>query len=288
MATPMVSVICLCYNQSPFVEEAILSVLGQTYDNIQLIVVDDKSTDDSVRVIEACRNKYPQVAFFPLPKNVGNCKAFNYALGHAEGEFIIDLAADDVLLPDRIRKGVDTLVKAGPKYGVHFTDAEWITESGTLLYRHSDRFPHESVPQGDVYRELIRRFFICSPTMMYRAATIRSLGGYDESLAYEDFDFWIRSSRDFYYAYTPEVLVRKRVVKNSMSHKQFSFRSTQLYSTYIVCEKIMALNRNKAEQEALAKRIRYEISVCIRLLSFPLVMKYLRLYLKNSGLHYAG
>lgn len=283
----MVSVICLCYNQSRFVEEAINSVLGQSYSNIQLIVVDDHSIDDSVSVIEACLNKYPQITFFPLPKNVGYCKAFNYALRHAEGEYIIDLAADDVLLPERIHKGVNSLIKAGPRYGVNFTDAEWITEGGSLLYRHSDRFPHEGVPQGDVYRELIQRFFICSPTMMYRTATIRSLDGYDESLAYEDFDFWIRSSRDFYYCYTPEVLVKKRIVKHSMSHKQFSFGSPQLYSTYRVCQKIMTLNRNKAEQEALAKRIRYEIGVCMRLFSLPLMMKYLSLYLGNSRFRYA-
>ena len=286
MATPLVSVICLCYNQAQFVEEAIASVMQQNYSNIQLIVVDDASTDNSVSVIEACRKKYPDITFFPLVKNVGNCKAFNEALSYAEGDYIIDLAADDVLLPDRVTKGVEALVNAGPAYGVNFTDAEWMAEDGSFLYRHSDRFPHATVPQGDIYRELIQRFFICSPTMMYRAETVRSLGGYDESLTYEDFDFWIRSSRRYYYDYTPEVLVKKRVVRRSMSDKQFSFGSRQLYTTYRVCEKIMALNQNSEEQKALARRIRYEITVCIRLFAFRLMTRYLRLYIRNTDLRY--
>lgn len=278
---PPVSVICLCYNQSRFVKEAIISVMDQTYANVQLIVVDDASTDNSVSMIEECRKQYPQMLFFPLTENVGNCKAFNFGLRHAVGEYIIDLAADDVLLPDRVSKGIEALSEAGANYGVHFTDADWIDRDGAFLYRHSHRFPHDSIPQGDVYKDMIERFFICSPTMMYRGETIRSLGGYDESLAYEDFDFWIRSSRRYLYCYTPEVLVKKRVVKDSMSQKQFSFRSRQLRSTYRVCEKIVELNRKKDEQRALGKRIRYEISVCIRLLAFRLALKYFVLYLKN-------
>lgn len=281
MSIPTVSVICLCYNQSRFVREAISSVMHQTYSNIQLIVVDDASVDASVRVIEECRKQYPQILFFSLKRNVGNCKAFNFGLAHAIGEYIIDLAADDVLLPDRVRKGVDALSLTGPDYGVHFSDADWIDAHGKWLYRHSDRFPHRSIPQGDVYKDLIERFFICSPTMMYRGETIRGLGGYDESLAYEDFDFWIRSSRRYRYSYTPEVLVKKRVVKGSMSHRQFSFRNPQLHSTYRVCEKILSLNRTADEQRALARRIRYEISVCLRLLAFGLAVKYVRLYVRN-------
>jgi glycosyltransferase involved in cell wall biosynthesis len=283
---PLVSVICLCYNQADYVREAIASVLDQTYDNIQMVVVDDASTDASVSVIEQFLKPFPHVTFLPLSQNIGNCKAFNHALVHARGEFIIDLAADDVLLPERVSKGVATFLTYDQSYGVNFTDAYWIDVGGHTLFRHSQRFPHESIPQGNIYRELVKRFFICSPTMMYRASVIRSLGGYDESLAYEDFDFWIRSSRNFNYCYTPEVLVKKRVIPRSMSHKQFSFFSGQQESTYRVCEKIMSLNRTTDEQAALAGRIRYEVRTCLRLLAFPLAIKYVRLYIRNKALRY--
>lgn len=286
MSLPAVTVICLCYNQARFVKEAILSVLNQTYPHIQLILVDDASTDNSVAVIQEILAEYPVIQFLPLSVNSGNCKAFNEALLLATGEYIIDLAADDLLLPDRVQKGVAALTEARNSFGVNFTDADWIDEGGALLYRHSDRFPHHTIPQGSIYRNLIQRFFICSPTMMFKREVIDSLGGYDEDLAYEDFDFWIRSSRNFNYCYTPEVLVKKRKVRNSMSQKQFRLFSPQLRSTFKVCEKILALNRSAEEQKALANRILYEIRVCLRLLHFSLAIRYARLYVRNKGTGY--
>ena len=268
--------------------EAIDSVLKQTYPRVQLIVVDDASTDHSVDVIRECVEENPDIIFLPLPANLGNCRAFNIGLSHAAGDFIIDLAADDVLLPERIAQGVNDLDGAGSDFGVNFTDALWINESGEPLRKHSDRFPHESVPTGDIYRHLIARFFICSPTMMFRREVIQSLNGYDESLAYEDFDFLIRSSRNYKYNYNPKVSVEKRVVNDSMSKKQFSYFSPQLESTFLICEKILVLNRSSEEQRALSKRILYEMRVCLKLLHFPLLWRYVNLYLRNLRVGFPG
>lgn len=286
MAIPLVTVICLCYNQERFVKESILSVLNQTYPVIQLIVVDDASTDNSVKVIKESLVEHPQVQILPLRENSGNCKAFNQALSLAKGEFIIDLAADDVLLHERVQKGVMALNEAGESFGINFTDANWINEDGSHGYRHSERFPHHTIPEGNIYQDLIARFFICSSSMMFKRKVIDSLGGYNPDLAYEDFDFWIRSSRNFNYCYSPEVLVKKRMVKNSMSQKQFRIFSPQLKSTFKVCEKIMALNKSAGEQEMLAKRILYEMSVCVRSLSFSVAFDYARLYFKNRARNY--
>jgi hypothetical protein len=174
----------------------------------------------------------------------------------------------------------------GPPYGVNFTDAYWIGTGGEILSKHSDRFPHRTIPQGDVYRHLIERFFICSPTVMFTRVVIEALGGYDENLAYEDFDFWIRSSRRFHYCYTPEVLMKKRIVKKSMSAKQFRWFSPQQYTTYTVCKKIMALNATVEEQAALGRRILYEVYVSLRLLMLPLACRYLVLWVKNRARQY--
>jgi GT2 family glycosyltransferase len=213
---------------------------------------------------------------------VGNCKAFNKGLFLAKGEYIIDLAADDVLLPDRIAKGVRALKQAGPSYGVNFSDAEWIDESGAHLYKHSERFPHTTIPQGNIYKDLIERFFICSPTVMFTREVIDYLGGYDETLSYEDFDFWIRSARRFLYCYVPEVLVKKRVVKKSLSEKQFRFFSPHSYTTLKVCEKIFLLNESVEEQSALQKRIRYELLLNLRLLNFSVAFQFLKLGLRDK------
>ncbi len=285
MTAPLVTVICICYNQARFVAQALRSVAEQTYSNIQLLIVDDASTDNSVEVITTFLRDFPDAQFFPLPQNVGNCKAFNHALRYAKGDYVIDLAADDMLLAERIAAGVEALTREDGRYAVNFSDAVIVDAEGKELYRHSQRFPHEAIPQGDVYRALIARYFILSPTIIAKTAMVKEIGGYDESLAYEDFDFMIRSSRRYWYCYTPECLVAKRIVGGSLSEEQFKFFSAQLRSTFRVCEKILTLNRTFAEQKALSQRIRYEIGVALRL--YPsLAIRYAFLWLRNKRMKY--
>ena len=180
MQTPLVSVICLCYNQARFVREAVESVLVQSYAPVQVIVVDDASTDQSVELIAALKKEYPQLEVLLLDKNVGNCAAFNKALTLAKGEFIIDLAADDILLPNRIAIGVDRLTSLGDAYGVHYSDAMFITEEGQEIGKHSDQLKISSMPSGNIYTTVIEKYFICSPTMLIRKRVFEKLAGYDE------------------------------------------------------------------------------------------------------------
>lgn len=282
----LVTVICLCHNHQAYVREALTSVLNQTHYGVQLIVVDDSSTDGSKEVIQDFVNQHPDIEYLNLSENVGSCKAFNLALRKAKGDFIIDLAADDVLLPDRIQEGLTCFEKAGNTYGLQFSDARMIGPAGNTLSLHSDRFPHESIPQGVIYKDLIERYFICSPTMMLRKELIDDLRGYDEQLSYEDFDLWIRSARKWKYCYSPKVLVAKRVLPASLSAKQFKIGSPHQYSTYLICKKILHLNRTKAEQQALHKRLRYEIRLNLRLFNWRLAVKYLLLIFKNYKMHY--
>ncbi len=280
MNTPLVSVILLCYNHERFVEEAIRSVIHQTHPNIQLVIVDDQSTDHSTARITNLLECYPQAEFMALSENLGNCRAFNKGLEKARGEFVIDLAADDVLMPDRIEKGVRALLKAGDRFGVNFADAELIDAEGKVLGHHSDRFPHASIPQGDIYCDILSRYFINSPTMMMRKTVFEKLGGYDETLAYEDFDWWVRSSRHFHYCYTPEALIRRRILESSLGSRQYRMGSLQLRSTLRVCAKALELNKTSAEHAALKKRIQYEMRQALQLGCMTLAWDYWKLWRK--------
>jgi glycosyltransferase involved in cell wall biosynthesis len=275
---PLVSVVCVCYNHERFVAEAIDSVLTQNYDKVELIVVDDRSQDASVSRIRTALQHVPRAKFIMSDANRGNCTTFNEGFRNTKGDFIIDLSADDVLLPDRIARGVDSFKTHDSKTGVNFTDAQLIDEEGRALGFHSDRFPHDTIPEGDIYRDVLSRYFINSPTMMIRRDVLEHLGGYDETLAYEDFDFWIRSSREFHYSYTPEPLIKRRIVKDSLGSRQFRRGSPQLQSTFKVCEKAASLNRTPAEKIALITRIRYEIRQALRSGELQLAWKYLSLY----------
>lgn len=260
----LVSVICVCYNHERFVRDAIQSVLDQSYKNIELIVVDDGSTDNSVSVIKSMN-----VTLIDLKTNRGYCAAFNEAWKVCKGDLIIDLAGDDELPVDRVSIGVEEFLNHDESYGVQFGDV--LYSNGDI---HSNRFPNP--PQGDIYLNLIRRYFIAAASMMSRRSVLTMLNGYDETLAYEDFDFWIRSSRHFKYFYTPKILVHKRIVKGSMSDQQFKRGNPQQLSTYKVCEKILALNQSKEENEALKERIAYEIRQATRRLDLNLALKYLK------------
>src|SRR5882757_911922 len=139
MEFPLVSVVCLCYNHEAFVREAIASVLSQTYANIQVIVVDDCSTDGSVAALQEATSRHPQpVQHLFLKQNVGNCSAFNAGLKLVAGDFVIDFSTDDVMEPDRIEKQVSFFMKQSERVGVVFTDAVYIDENGTSVKNHYD------------------------------------------------------------------------------------------------------------------------------------------------------
>lgn len=277
MSEPLVSVICVCYNQAAFVKEALDSVVSQTYKNIELIVIDDGSTDGSGKIIKQWVVSHPQTMMLLNGKNIGYCKTFNKALQLAKGEFIIDLAGDDLLLPDCVASGLALFESKSAKCGIIFSDAEYINESGSLLYAHSERYPHQTIPQGDIYKDLIQRYFICSPTMMIKVEVLKSLNGYDESLAFEDFDLWIRASRNWHFYYSPEVRVRKRVINSSLSKQQFRKGDLQRWSTLEVCKKIKTLNRTQSENVALRKRLFYEFGLSIRMGDFKLAFEFAKI-----------
>jgi len=257
--------------------EAIQSVIDQTYPAVELIVVDDASTDGSAEVIQDFLKNEQQIKFVQFEQNVGNCAAFNKGFELSSGAYVIDLAADDILFPNRIDEGVRALENADDQFGIQFSDAELIDDRGNVTGFHSDNCPHDTIPQGDIYRDLIERYFILSPTMLIKREVLELLDGYDEQLAYEDFDFWIRSSRRFKYLYIPRPLVRRRVLDDSMNSKQFVRGSSQLRSTLRVCRKINELNETQDEKRALISRIRYEIKVCLKLFDFSLAADYFKL-----------
>ena len=262
MNRPKVSVVCLSFNHRRFVQEAIESVLAQSYPHVELILVDDASTDGSQALVASLATRYPHIRLVQLAQNEGNCRAFNRGLALATGDLIIDFAADDVMLPDRIEKQVQFFVGQSDRIGVVFTDATYISDIGAVIRHHYDHLFKKKlidhVPQGDVFRAVLTRYFICGPTMMVRREVFQQLKGYDETLSYEDFDFWVRASREFEFAFLNERLTLVRKTARSMSAGWYRPGDPQLASTARVCEKAMALCRDELDRQALRQRLLYE------------------------------
>lgn len=263
MNNPLVTAVCVCYNHERFVEEAIRSVINQTYDNLQIIILDDGSSDNSVEKIKSIAAANRSIECLLLDKNIGYCKAFNKTLPLIKGEFFIDFATDDVMMPDRVEKQVRKFQSLDGSFGVVFTDAIYVDETGFELRHHYDYMLGKGlvkqIPQGYIYKDLLARYFIAAPTMMTRTQVIQDLKGYDENLSYEDFDFWIRSSIRYQYGFLNEKLTKIRVSKGSMSTALYKEGDKQLHSTYLVCKKAQVLNRDEGEKMALVQRVRYEL-----------------------------
>jgi len=270
---PLVTVICLCYNHEKFIDEAVNSILAQDYDNMEIIIADDCSQDNSQAVIKRIAAQHPFIRTILNNKNVGNCKAFNNALAQANGKYVIDFAADDVLVKNRISKQVEAFEQMGEEYGVVYTNVLDIDEYGKPIGLHQKE--NVELPSGDIYINILEKYFISPPSMMIRKAIFDELGGYDESLAYEDFDFWVRSSRKYKYYYLKEVLCHKRILRNS--HSAQFHRKGKAYvvdTTIKVCRKALWLNQSEGENMALVKRIRYEMMHAFRMEYFEQVKNF--------------
>ena len=265
---PSVSVIALCHNHAPFLREALDSILAQTYPHLEVWLVDDASTDGSPAILREYAAQNPTWHLLLLPENVGNCCAFNTAFFQSQGEFVIDFATDDVLLPTRVAQQVAQFQAAPPEVGTVYSNCELIDEAGRSLgLHHRAAGPGQLQPapaSGWVFAEVLRRYFISTPTMMTRRACLQSLGGYDETLAYEDFDFWVRASRDWQFLYLNEVTTRKRKHPRSMSAQAYQRHDPYLASTIRICEKARTLARTPAERAALAVRLRWELRQAVR------------------------
>ncbi|MBO9699199.1 MAG: glycosyltransferase [Sporocytophaga sp.] len=272
---PLVSVICLSYNHERYIKEALESLFRQTYENIEVIIVDDASEDKSSEEIERMISGR-EVKYIRNEINLGNCRSFNKAFAQSKGCYIIDFALDDVLSPGRIQNQVNLFEHLGESFGVVHSDATIIDEEGSFLCKWSDK--HVKIDNGLVFESILKKSFICPPTMMIRRDVLEYLGGYDESLAYEDFDFWVRSSLKFKYFYSPDNLTVKRVVKKSLSTKGDQKGNNKIQaSTARVCEKANWLIKNDAEKKALKKRILLEMRHALLVQAYDAVKVYYKI-----------
>lgn len=282
---PLVSVICLSYNHEAYIVEALNSVINQTYPNIELLIADDYSSDHSVGVIQDWLQHHPNVYFSANEKNLGNTKTFNQLAKKAKGEFIIDLAADDVLLPDCIEKQVTTFQNS--KYenlGIVYGNLIEIDENGNFIRNY---YTEEDHPQsGNIYKMVIGRTTkICSVSSMVKKSVFEKLGYYDENLAYEDLDLWVRASRLYEFEYIDAFLVKKRELSTSLSAfftQRNNKKTKRLHqSSLAILKKAYDLNQNKDEYKALLGRIRFEFYKFFKSKNFRLLTKLIALELKT-------
>lgn len=197
---PLVSVVIPAYNCAPYIAEAVQSVLKQDYPAIEVIVVDDGSTDGTDKVLQAMSSEIRVIR----QANAGPAKARNRGVAAARGEFVAFLDGDDVWLPGKLRAQMDYLL-AHPEVDICFTRFSFwhINPDKTFppLSQYADYRPGCGIDKecsGLLYNDLLLDSVICIITVVMRRSAFEYLNGFDETLRVgEDYHFWLRSSRKF-------------------------------------------------------------------------------------------
>ena len=183
-----VSVIIPCYNRQDFIKETIDSVINQTYVNIEIIAVDDGSSDGTRSIIDTYRNQIT-ILEHPGRINKGQSAAINLGLKHCTGEYVAILDSDDVFCPEKIEKQV-RILDSMPEIGIVYGNGFYINERSEKLY---EIFPDSHKETNDPVRMLLECYFNIPSNSLVRKSVYDRTGGYDESMrSSQDHDMGIR------------------------------------------------------------------------------------------------
>lgn len=223
MSDPFVSVIIPVYNKREFIEETINSVLGQIHENIEIIVVDDGSTDESPQVINTFSD--PRLRVF-AQSNAGVERARNFGFSQSSGSFIVFLDADDLMRSDRLVKQLERF-KLDEDLVLVGTWANVIDRSGKVIGSICPSSSNTAIQLGHLFRNQ----FVSSSVMVRRSAISASLV-FDETRGNrfaEDFDLWNRVSKRGLVFNIPERLTsyRRLTVSRSQSSGESILKSAR-------------------------------------------------------------
>ena len=208
---PLVSVIIPAYNSEKYIKEAIESVLYQTYDHLEIIIVNDGSWDNTEKIVKEFKDS--RIKYF-WQKNKGIASAKNAGIKNAKGEFITFLDTDDFYLPRKIEEEV-IFLKHHPEFDLVYCNMKHFSDGKPgILMQHKGPFY-----SGKVFEKLLHRFFGQQDTILIPKEIFKTVGFFDEALRYsEDWDMHLRIAyKGFKFGFLNKDLVRIRVGKNSLS-----------------------------------------------------------------------
>jgi glycosyltransferase involved in cell wall biosynthesis len=223
MKYPVVSVGIGSYNNSDYLEVLLDSVRAQTYPAIELIVVDDCSTDDSVKVVQRWmeRTGYP-IRFIQHEQNQGVVRTFSDCTCLATGQYVSLVGSDDVMAPELIARTVAEFDRQGQDCGAVYADCRLIDSTGHEIapsfLRYFNPKYADAPPEGNIIIPLLKGFYVPTLTTTVRREALEAVGPHDESLFSEDLDMWLRISRKFRFAYLHANLGAYRVHNRSAIH----------------------------------------------------------------------
>ncbi|CDM39092.1 glycosyltransferase [Ectopseudomonas oleovorans] len=223
---PLVSVIIASYNHAPYIEASILSVLAQSYPQVELLVVDDGSSDDSVARIETLQRVH---GFdFRVQANQGLSRTLNETIARAKGSLIAPFGSDDIMLPERIARQVEYMA-GKPEVGICAGNIQQIDQCGDAL-AEPKRLSWRRLDFEDVF--LNRKPGAPAPTLLFRREALERVGGFDPEVRLEDLMIELKITRAGYFIdVLADVLALYRV-HDSNTYKNHRFMVENVLRTY--------------------------------------------------------
>lgn len=229
-SVPLVSIVVPIWNGERYLRESLDSILGQTYPNLEVIAVDDASTDSTPAILESYADRLRIVR---QPDTRGIYGNANDGIALASGEFVGVYHADDVYLPEMVEREVDWLL-AHPDAGAVFTSAVFIDTEGRAIGRKN--LPAEvrggrALDYSTVLNTLLsyKNAFLGCPTALVRAEVYRRLGGYRDAefKNSSDIEMWLRIARSYELGVLEDELIWYRKGQGSSSERYHRLRTDQ-------------------------------------------------------------
>jgi glycosyltransferase involved in cell wall biosynthesis len=216
------TLVVTCYNHQSYIEQCLDALAAQTVPLRQVIVIDDRSKDDSANVIRRwLHDSGLPWTFVAHSQNAGLCASLNEALAMAEGTYFSHLSGDDWVTSDRFERQVTAFSQAPQSAAIMVSDLREVDAGGSTIVDHDfgrrlgDLVGHEAQPR--LLAGLLSENVIPAPAVVTRTDLVREVGAYDESLAFEDYDLWLRLARRYSVAYEKGIVTNYRVVDSGLT-----------------------------------------------------------------------
>ena len=214
-----VSVVITSYNQKEYLIEAIESVLNQTLMPLEIIIVDDCSSDGSQEVIKVIAEKHPKlIKAYYHKRNLGIPKNRNFGLERVRGDYVSILDGDDMFLPFKIERETEVLEK-NPEINIVYSNFYVINKNEKKRrLRYSD-----PLPSGNIFKDVFAIMFGQLRTALISYSTLKKVGFMDSNFPnFDGFELMIRLSSKYLFQYIPEPLLKKRVHQENFQKKIMS------------------------------------------------------------------
>ena len=209
---PTVSVVIPTYCRAHLLGRAIQSVLNQTYQDLEIIIVDDGSSDNTDEVVKSLKDE--RIRYIRHEKNKGATAARNTGIKAARGEYIAFQDSDDEWLPQKLEKQMKVFETVSPKVGVVYTGFVRIEND------KKEYIPYSWVAQkeGDIHKELLKGSFITTPSIVVRKECFKKAGMFDEHLPrLQDWELVLRLSKYYDFKFIEEPLLTSPFTSDSLS-----------------------------------------------------------------------